>query len=331
MGLSLRKATVHQLKIFETVARHLSFSRAAEELHLTQPAVSIQVKQLEDYAGSALVEQLGRRVYLTAAGREMLHHCRAIITQFREADEAMAQFRGIAGGTLNVAVISAGDYFFPQLLAEFKRRHEAVVLNLIVSNRDGVVQHLAQNLTDLAIMVRPPPSDDMVSASFAEAPYVIVAAPGHPLARKRRIKKSDLAKHPFIARERASDTWNAMEAALGDRLNEFTILMEISSNETIKQAVMAGLGIGFLSSQAITPELRLGTLAVLDVQGFPFLRRWNVVHRKGKRLPPVAVAFKEFLLGEGSALIQEITRVRSLVPIGARANTGRNRSPRPES
>lgn len=303
----MRQATLHQLKVFETVARHLSFSRAAAELHLTQPAVSIQVKQLETYAGSPLFEQLGKRVYLTAAGQELLHHSRAIIGQFRAAQEAMAQMSGVVGGTLHVAVISAGDYFFPQLLAEFKRRHPAVALHLVVRNRHDVVALLAENLTDLAIMVRPPERNDTTHVSFAPAPYVVVAAPGHPLARKRRIPAKMLADCPFVARERASDTWNAMEAAFGRLLENFTILMEINSNETIKQAVMAGLGIGFLSAHAVDLELRLGTLVALDIQGFPFLRHWNIVERNGKRLPPVAVAFKEFLVNEGAALIERGT------------------------
>jgi len=328
----LRRATLHQLRIFETVARQLSFSRAAEELHLTQPAVSIQVKQLEGHAGAALFEQLGRQLHLTAAGQTMLHHCRAIIGQFREAEDAMSQFRGVAGGTLNIAVISAGDYFFPQLLAEFSRREGGVALNLVVSNRKEVVQLLDDNLTDLAIMVRPPPGTSTIAVPFAPAPYVIVAAPGHPLAGRRRMKLDTLADRTFVSRERASDTWNAMEAAFGPRLPHLRILMEISSNETIKQAVIAGLGLGFLSAHAIAAERRLGTLAVLDVAGFPFVRRWNLVHREGKRLSPVALAFKDFLVAEGARLIERITlsdaMPRAAAPPASPSTTRRSRARR---
>src|SRR5260370_9252687 len=152
----MRNATLMQLKIFETVARRLSFSRAAEELYLTQPAVSTQVKQLEEHAGLPLFEQLGKKIYLTAAGIEMLHYSRAIIEQFREAEEAMARLKGIAGGTLNVAVISAGDYFFPRLLAEFTRRNDGVKLHLAVHNREDLLLQLTDNLTDLAVMEHPP-------------------------------------------------------------------------------------------------------------------------------------------------------------------------------
>src|SRR5437870_13608172 len=172
----MKNATLRQLKIFESVARHLSFTRAAEELHLTQPAVSTQVKELERHAGLPLFEQLGRKIYLTQAGAEMLHHSRAIIQQFRETEEAMQQLKGISGGKLNVAVISAGDYFFPRLLAEFARRHPGVTLNLTVHNREELLHQLAENLTDLALMVRPPLGKDMLSESFAPHPYIIVAA-----------------------------------------------------------------------------------------------------------------------------------------------------------
>src|SRR5918911_2565278 len=149
----MKNATLRQLKVFECVARHLSFTRAAEELHLTQPAVSTQVKELEGHAGVPLFEQLGRKIYLTQAGEEMLYQSRAIIRQFREAEEAMQHLKGISGGTLNVAVISAGAYFFSRVLAEFKRRHPGTILNLTVPNRAELLHQLADNFTDLAVMV----------------------------------------------------------------------------------------------------------------------------------------------------------------------------------
>ena len=306
----MKNATVRQLKVFETVARHLSFSRAAEELHLTQPAVSTQVKDLERHAGLPLFEQLGRKIHLTAAGRELLQYSRAIIQMFREADEAMAQLKGISGGKLNVSVISAGDYFFPRLLAEFTRRHPGVILNLAVYNREELLRQLADNLTDLAVMVRPPEDMDTVSEAFAPHPYVIVAAPDHPLATRKNIPLETLAHERFVVRERGSDTWNSMQDAFQERLSKLNIAMEIRSTETIKQAVIAGMGISFLSAHAIGLELRAGNLVVLDVRGFPSMQNWNVVHRRNKRLPPVAVAFKSFLLADGAALIEKITRVQ---------------------
>jgi LysR family transcriptional regulator, low CO2-responsive transcriptional regulator len=301
----MKNATLRQLKVFEAVARNLSFSRAAQELHLTQPAVSTQIRKLQDHAGLPLFEQLGKKIHLTPAGVEMLHSGRAIIQQFKELEEAMAQFKGVSGGQLNVAVISAGDYFFPRLLVEFARRHSGVTLNLGVFNREELLDQLSGNLTDLAVMVRPPLEMDTVNEPFAPHPYVIVAASDHPLADRKRIPVSRLAREPFVVREKGSDTWNSMQQGFGAHLAELNIAMEIKSTETIKQAVMAGMGVSFLSAHTISRELQAGSLAVLDVQGFPLMLNWYVVHRKAKRLPPVAQAFKSFLMKDGAALIEQ--------------------------
>jgi len=160
--------------------------------------------------------------------------------------------------------------------------------------------------------VRPPQEGDAINEVFAPHPYVIVAAPTHPLANKRNIKISQLASEAFVVRERGSDTWNSMEEGFAGRLTNLKIAMEIKSTETIKQAVIAGMGIAFLSAHTISLELQVGHLVVLDVEGFPVMLNWYVVHRKNKRLPPVAVAFKRFLMEEGAALIEQITRVNQL-------------------
>ncbi len=288
------------------MARHLSYSRAAEELHLTQPAVSTQVAKLEDRAGLALLEQFGKKIYLTPAGTELLGLSRNIIHQFDAAEQAMTQFRGVSGGRLNVAVISAGDYFFPRLLVAFIGRHEGIVLNFTVHNRAGLLEHLAANLADLAIMVRPPQDADMVCEAFAPHPYVIVAAPDHPLARVADIPMSRLMREPFVVRERGSDIWLSMQEGFGAYFDDLRIAMEIASTETIKQAVMAGMGLGFLSAHTLAQELRTGSLRVLDVQQFPLMLHWYVVHHRLKRLPPVAQAFKAFLLAEGPERIGEL-------------------------
>lgn len=306
----MKNATLRQLKVFESVARLLSFSRAAEELHLTQPAVSIQVGKLEEHAGHALFEQFGKKIYLTPAGTELLQISRNIIQQFEAAEAAMAQFKGIAGGKLNVGAISAGDYFFPRLLVEFTRRHQGpeqgVVLNFTVHNREGLLAHIAQNLTDLAIMARPPSDLDTVNQPFAPHPYVVVAKPDHRLAGQKQIDRAVLLKEKFVVREKASDTWKSMETGFGGDLDALQVAMEIRSTETIKQAVIAGMGISFLSAHTIGQELKAGSLCVLDVQGFPLMLNWYVVHRRNKRLPPVAQAFKDFLLSEGAGLMAQI-------------------------
>jgi DNA-binding transcriptional LysR family regulator len=305
----MKNATLRQLKIFETVARHLSFSRAAEELHLTQPAISTQIKTLEERIEIPLFEQLGKKIYLTPAGTELLFYSREIIRLFQEADEALTHFKGISGGKLNVAVISAGDYFFPRMLVEFARRHQGVTLNLAVHNREELLQQMESNQTDLAIMVRPPKDMDTINESFAPHPYVIVAAPSHPLAKRKRIPIALLEREPFVVREKGSDTWNSMEEGFAGRLSKINVAMEIKSTETIKQAVIAGMGISFLSAHTVSLELQAGSLTVLDVVGFPVMLNWYVVHRRNKRLPPVAQAFKSFLMTDGAALIEQITRI----------------------
>jgi DNA-binding transcriptional LysR family regulator len=303
----MRNATLRQLKVFETVARHASFSRAAEELHLTQPAISTQVKTLEGHVGMPLFEQLGKKIYLTPAGSELLHHSREIIAHFQAAEEAMTQFKGVTGGRVNVAVVSARDDFLPRLLVNFAGRHQGVKLNLSVHNRQELLRQLADNMTDLAIMARPPTDMDTVNESFAAHPYVIVAPPDHPLAKKRRIPMTALSQQPWIVREKGSDTRKSMEEGLALHLPEMNVIMEIKSTETIKQAVIAGMGISFLSAHTIGLELQAKSLVVLDVQEMPVMHNWYLVHRRNKRLPPVAQAFRDFLLSDGARLLEQVT------------------------
>ena len=314
----MKNATLRQLKVFEAVARHRSFSRAAEELHLTQPAVSTQVSKLVEHAGLPLFEQLGKKIHLTPAGVQMLQSSREIIQKFQEAEESMAQFKGVSGGRLNVSVISAGDYFFPRLLVEFAQRHAGVTLNFGVCNREELLTQLKENVTDLAVMVRPPGDSDTVAEPFAPHPYVIVAAPNHPLARTARIAASRIAREPFVVREKGSDTWNSRVEGFGEHLPRLNIAMEIRSTETIKQAVMAGMGVSFLSAHTISRELQSGALAVLDVQGFPLMLNWYVVHRNGKRLPPVAQTFKNFLLSDGARLIDQALGMKTPTRVAPR-------------
>jgi DNA-binding transcriptional LysR family regulator len=317
----MKNATLRQLKVFEAVARHRSFSRAAEELHLTQPAVSTQVSKLEEHAGLPLFEQLGKKIHLTAAGQQMLQSSREIIEKFQQAEEAMAQFKGVSGGRLNVSVISAGDYFFPRLLVEFAQRHAGVTLNFGVCNREELLAQMQENVTDLAVMVRPPEEADMVAEPFAPHPYVIVAPPTHPLAHSKRIPVSRISREPFVVREKGSDTWNSMKEGFGDNLPGLNIAMTIRSTETIKQAVIAGMGVTFLSAHTISRELNAGSLTVLDVQGFPLMLHWYVVHRRGKQLPPVAQAFKNFLLADGAGLIAQALGMKSATRLAPRTAT----------
>ena len=319
----MKNATLRQLRVFECVARHLSFSRAAAELHLTQPAVSTAISQLQSHAGTVMFEHVGHRIFLTDAGQVVLTSARTIMQQVREAEEALAAL-GSGGGSLNVAVISAGNYFFPGLLMEFKQRHPNINISLSVSNRDDVLNGLGDNAIDIAIMGRPPRSGDLISEPFAPHPYVMVAPPAHPLAGKRRIAWTLLAAERIIVRERGSDNRQTFEETCiangkksGKKPGDITVAMEIASNETIKQSVIAGMGIGFLSQHTIAPELELKRLVILDLAGFPVMRHWYSVRQRKKRLPPVALAFNEFMHTEGAAIIGK------LVGIPGKANRGK--------
>jgi DNA-binding transcriptional LysR family regulator len=299
----MKSATLRQLRTFTEVARRLSFTAAAKSLHLTQPAVSMQVRQLEQAAGLPLLEQLGRRVHLTDAGRELLRYAAGISDLLREAEDAMKALQGVGGGELSIAVTSTAKYFAPRLLAEFRRSHPEARLRLAVSNREAAVRELTDNTVDLAIMGRPPRGLDTEAAPFARHPIAIIAAPDHPLVGRKRLPLGRLAGETFIIRERGSGTRAAMEHVFAERGFKAGETLEMSSNETIKQAVMAGMGIAFLSMHTIGLELRAGRLALLAVNGLPVMREWYVIHRRGKRLSPAAQAFKSFLLEQGAALI----------------------------
>jgi len=302
----LRHLTLRQLRIFEAAARHLHFGRAAAEVHLSQPAVSLQLKQLEERIGLPLFEQIGRRMHLTRAGDELLRHARAVLDQLREAEEAIAGLKGTGGGELRLAVTSTAKYFAPRLLSEFRRTHPEVKVRLGVSNREAVVRELTDNTIDLAVMGRAPVGLDCEASAFAKHPLAIIAAPEHPLARRRRLGLKQLAGEAFLIRERGSGTRAAMErmfAAQGFHPEE---TIEMSSNETIKQAVMAGMGVSFLSLHTVGLEFEAGRLAVLRVAGTPVMRDWFVIHRSGKRLSPAAAEFKRFLLEHGAALIERV-------------------------
>jgi DNA-binding transcriptional LysR family regulator len=300
----LRNVTMRQLQIFASAARSLSFSRTSEELHLTQPAVSMQIKQLEDSAGLPLFERMGKRLYLTEAGAELQRYAQQILGALKDAEDVCAAMKGLKGGRLVIGVVSTAKYFAPRLLAVFNTRHPDVELKLSVNNREAVVQMLAENEVDLALMGTPPRQLDTVASPFARHPLVVIAAPDHPLAGRKRIPLSALEKETFLVREPGSGTRSAMERFFGERGVKIRVAMEMSSNETIKQAVMAGMGVSFLSQHTIGLELAAGQLVVLKVEGLPVMRQWHVVHRAEKRLPPAAEAFKAFMLKEGAELLR---------------------------
>lgn len=308
--------TLRQLKVFETAARHLSYTRAARELFLTQPAVSMQIKQLQGQLGVALFEQLGKRVYLTDAGREVLQYARTISHQLDELENIVANVKGVSGGRLRLAVVTTANYFVPSLLGTYCRRYPDVAVSLDVTNREALLRQLNENLVDLVIMGQPPAELDLDAAVFMDNPLVMVAPPDHALARKKHIPIDSLQHEVFLVREQGSGTRITMERFFHDCRIQPRIGMEVGSNEAIKQGVQAGLGLGVLSRDTLDMELSLDRLTVLDVEGLPVMRNWYLVHRRGKRLSTAAQKFKEFLLEEARAILRG--RSRAGKPRGTR-------------
>ena len=307
---ALRNATLRQLQIFEAAAELLSYARAAERLHLSQPAVSMQMTSLEDSVGVALFERIGKKLYLTPAGTEFLTHVRRVSQAVREAGEAMDALRGLAAGQLSIAVVSTAKYFAPTLLTAFRSAHPTIALYLSDANREEVLRLLRTNAVDLAIMGRPPDDLETIAESFAPHPHVVIAPPGHPMCGKRGIAVRELARETFISREAGSGTRSAMERFFSHQKIAPAIAMVMASNESIKQAVMAGMGLAFISSHTIGLELQTGRLVALDVIGLPIVRRWYVVHLAAKRLTPTAQAFKQFVFSQAPGYLA------ALFPVG---------------
>lgn len=302
--------TLRQLQVFEKVASHLNYSRAAEELYLSQPAVSMQIKQLEENIGLPLFEQMGKKIFLTEAGRELFHYSRSITQQLAEMKTVFDEMKGLELGRLTLSVVNTANSFTPRLLAKFCRQHPKISVTLQVANRDAVLKQLADNSTDLAIMGRPPEGLDISAESFMDNPLVVIAAPDHPLAKQKRVKLAQLAQEPFLSREPGSGTRSAMERVFAEHQIQPRISMEMETNEAIKQAVQAGMGLGILSLHSIELELETGRLAMLNVEHFPLMRHWFIVHRSSKRLSSAAAAFKAFLLEDAHKIIHPIPKSR---------------------
>ena len=300
--------TLRQLTVFEAVVRHMNYSRAAQELHLSQPAASMQVKQLEENIGLPLFEQLGKKIFLTEAGQELLHYARTVLQQLDEAQTTLEELKGLRRGTLHLTMASTANYFAPQLIAAFMRQHPGIKITLDVTNRTGLLQALGQNRTDLAIMGSPPKGHDLTGIPFMDNPLAIIASPNHPMARRKKIALSELADEPFIVRESDSGTRIATERFFAEHDIELVAGMEMSRSEAIKQAVMAELGLGIVSMHTIEMELALKRLAVLKVEDFPIMRQWYIVHRQGKRFAAIPEAFKQFVKEHA----QELTRLPGL-------------------
>jgi LysR family transcriptional regulator, low CO2-responsive transcriptional regulator len=301
----MKNLTIRQLQVFVQVARHLSFARAAEELHLTQPAVSMQVKELESAVGLPLFDRSGRRIALTTPGEYFLVHARRMLSALKDAADSMARMKGVESGRLTIGIVSTGKYFVPRLLAAFRREHPAVELRLEVGNRQALIGQLQNNEVDLAIMGTPPRELDTRAEPFAANPLVMISSPQHRLAALAHVPPGLLSDEVFLVREQGSGTRASMEIFLRERHIHPRSLVEMPSNETIKQAVMADMGVSFLSLHTMGLELGAGVIKVLDVDGLPVMRRWHVVNMRAKLLSPAAEAFRYFILEHAQPLLQQ--------------------------
>ena len=315
----LKNATFRQLAAFHAVSRLGSVSRAASELHLTQPAVSIQLKLLEESAGAPLLEKEGRGVRLTAAGELMADYAARILDLWREAGDEMAAQRGVFSGTLRVGAVTTAEYLLPPLLVAFAGHQPGVKVKLQVGNRDEIVRMLAGQEVDIAIMGRPPAELKTTSVAFAKHPMAFLASPKHPLMAQRKPALPDLVAANLLVRERGSGTRTTLERLYKDAGVPLRIGSEMSSNEAIKHMCAAGFGVAFLSLHTCALELEANLLALLPMAGNPLQRDWYAMHLATRRLPQVASAFKQFLADEGQRLIHQ--QLRTPVSAAPR-NTG---------
>lgn len=296
--------TLRQLEVFEAAARLLSYTRTAEALHMSQPAVSMQIKQLEENVGLPLFEMLGKKLYLTDAGKEFYIYSKEIFQLLDEAETVVESMKGLHSGRLKISVATTASYFVTRILAAFSKRFEGVQINLDVTNRESLRRQLEENEPDLVIMGQPPDGIEVESQAFMSNPLVMVAPADHPLVKENSIPLSRFADEHFVVRETGSGTLGAIERFFAEHDVPFHTGIEMSSNEAIKQAVEAGLGLGIASIHTLELELETGRLVILDVEDFPIRRQWYLVQRKGKRLSVVAQAFKEFVLSEAGQFIR---------------------------
>ncbi len=293
--------TFRQLRVFSEVVRLGSVTRAAEALHLTPPAVSLQVKEIESQVGVLLFDRSGRRMSLSTAGEYFVVHARRMLAALKETEDAMARFARLESGRLVIGMVSTAKYFLPQLLARFHAEHPAVDVRLRLGGREQLVTLMKASDVDLCVMGRPPADFACRADPFAMHPHVLVTAPTHRFARAESVRAKALADEPFIVREVESGTRNAMQEYLDRHGVKPSYVMEMPSNEAIKQAVMAGMGVSLLSLHTIALELRTGLIATPQVEGLPLVRRWHLVNSAGKHLSPAAEAFRYFMLEAGEA------------------------------
>jgi LysR family transcriptional regulator, low CO2-responsive transcriptional regulator len=294
----LIQATLHQLAVFEAVARHGSFTRAAEELYITQPTVSSQIKQLTQAAGLPLFEQIGKRLYLTEAGKELLTTCQNIFQGLENFEMKVADLKGTKQGRLSLAVITTAKYFAPRLLGSFCEKYPGIDISLTVTNHQEIIRRMMENQDDLYILSQPPEDLDISSQSFLDNPLVVLAPKNHHLVGRKNIPIKALNDQPFIMREPGSGTRIAVQNLFTKNKVSVKVRLELGSNEAIKHAIAGGLGISVLSQHCLSADMSNSELVILDIQNFPIMLRWYVTYLAGKQLSIIAQTFLEFLLAE---------------------------------
>ena len=299
----MKNVTFRQLQVFESIARNRSFTLAAEELFLTQPTVSMQTKKLADTIGLPLFEHIGKRIFLTDAGNELLRVSRDISDTFSRFSMKISDLKGIKQGNLRISSVTTAEYLAPRILGNFCQQYPGIKVFLEITNRERVLQRIEDNQDDLYIVSQPPDHMELNITPFLHNPLVVLAPADHPLAAKKNIPIEELVREKFVMREPGAGTGVALTKLKQQTGVDFEIRMELGSNEAIKQAVRSGLGLSILSIYALTHELQAGELVVLDVQHFPLEYRWFIVYPNGKQLSLVAQRFYNFLLEEGIQLI----------------------------
>jgi len=306
----IRYATFRQFQVFEAIYRLGSFTRAAEELFLTQPTVSMQIKKLSEGIGLPLFEHVGRNVEPTEAGKEVYAACRGMFETLSNLEMKISDMKGLKRGRLRMGVITTAKYLAPEMLGEFSQIYPGIDLSLKVTNRDSIIRRIRANEDDLYIMGQAPEGEPEVEAfSFAPNPLVVMAPRNHPLVGKKNISMEDIAKEPFIIREPGSGIRDAMFKAFDAAGVRPPVRMELGNNEAIKHAIAGGLGLSVLSLHTLSLEGIDGPVAILDVEGFPILRNWYIVYPKGKELSLVAQTFLDFVIGSEESIRERMQKI----------------------
>jgi DNA-binding transcriptional LysR family regulator len=301
----IRHGLLPQLAVFEAVVRLGSFTRAAEELHLAQPTVSVQVKKLINTVGSPLLEQVGKRIDLTETGRALYTACQEIFETLQRVEDALASMRGLDSGRLQLAVSTTGKYFAPRLLAAFVQQHPGINVSLQIHHRETLTERLSRNLDDLYIFANPPDEVEVVTQRILPNPMVVFARADHPLVGQKNIPFERFAQEPFLMREPGSGTRIVAQRIFDEHGMQPKVRMELSTNEAVKQAILAGLGVSILSRYTLGLDVDQDQLVVLDVEGFPVEGHWYFVYPVGKKLSTASQAFMEYTGKEAKSLVFE--------------------------